>query len=111
MLHRAITVIVLLLCGTGALAQEDVLAPSCLRVIASTGTDATIKFEPHGGESFEAERYYGGRWTPYKAKIVTTGEKNTLVVPLSRNLMNIVRVCAITGAERMCPSEGVYAKR
>ena len=111
MLHKALSVLILLLCGSAALAQEALVAPSCIRVVASTDTDATIKFEPHGGESFEAERYYGGRWTPYKAKIVTTGEKNTLVVPLSRNLMNIVRVCAITGAERMCPSEGVYAKR
>lgn len=109
MLHRALVILFMLV--VPVCAQEELSAPTCLRVIASTGTDATIKFEPHGGESFEAERYYGGRWTPYKAKIVTTGEKNTLVVPLSRNLMNIVRVCAITGAERMCPSEGVYAKR
>lgn len=111
MLHRAITVIVLLLCGTGAFAQEDVLAPSCLRVIASTGTDATIKFEPHGGESFEAERYYGGRWVPYKANIITSGEQHSLTVPLSKNLMNIVRVCASSGKTRVCSSEGIYAKR
>lgn len=110
MLHKALSV-VLILWSSVAFAQESVLAPSCIRVIASTDTDATIKFEPHGGESFEAERYYGGRWTPYKAKIVTTGEQHTLTVPLSKNLMNIVRVCSISGTTRVCSSEGVYAKR
>jgi len=111
MLHKALSVLILLLCGSAAFAQEALLAPSCIRVIASTDTDATIKFEPHGGESFEAERYYGGRWVSYRASIITSGEKHSLTVPLSKNLMNIVRVCAISGADRVCSSEGIYAKR
>lgn len=111
MLHKALSVLILLLCGSAAFAQEALVAPSCIRVIASTDTDATIKFEPHGGESFEAERYYGNRWIPYKAAIITTGEKHSLTVPLSKNLMNIVRVCAVEGKSRICSSDGVYAKR
>ena len=109
MLHRVLAILFMLV--VPVCAQEELSAPTCIRVIASTDTDATIKFEPHGGESFEAERYYGGRWTPYKAKIVTTGEQHTLTVPLSKNLMNIVRVCSISGTTRACSSEGVYAKR
>ena len=89
----------------------ELKAPSCIRVISSTATEATIQFEPHGGDSFEAERYYGSRWTKYKAAIITSGQQHSLTVPLSKNLMNIVRVCAITGKERVCSSEGVYAKR
>lgn len=109
MLHRALVILFVL--AVPVLAQEELSAPTCIRVIASTDTDATIKFEPHGGESFEAERYYGGRWTPYKAKIVTSGEQHSLTVPLSKNLMNIVRVCASYGKTRVCSNEGIYAKR
>ena len=90
---------------------EALKAPSCIRVTSSTSTEATIQFEPHGGDSFEAERYYGSRWTKYKAAIITSGQQHSLTVPLSKNLMNIVRVCAISGKERFCSSEGVYAKR
>lgn len=110
MLHTALSVL-LIMWGSVSFAQESVLAPSCIRVIASTGTDATIKFEPHGGDSFEAERYYNSKWTKYKAAIVTSGQQHSVTVPLSKSLMNIVRVCAIAGTERVCSSEGVYAKR
>jgi len=112
MVHRAtILVLIAFFLSPSAFAQDAIEAPSCIRVIASTATEATIKFEPHGGESFEAERYYGSTWTAYKAKIVTTGEQHTVTVPLSKNLMNIVRVCATSGKTRVCSSEGIYAKR
>lgn len=111
MLHRLIAVILISLIASLAGAQETVLAPSCIRVSSSTETTATIQFEPHGGSAFEAERYYGGRWIPYKAAIITSGEMHSLTVPLSKNLMNIVRVCAVEGASRVCSSEGIYAKR
>lgn len=111
MLHKVLSVCIIMGVSSVAFAQEAVLAPSCIRVSSSSETTATIQFEPHGGETFEAERYYRGRWTPYKAKIVTTGEQHTLTVPLSKNLMNIVRVCAVSGPDRVCSSEGVYAKR
>lgn len=110
MFHKVAILAVILFTGT-AFAQEAIEAPSCIRIMSSTESEATIKFEPHGGESFEAERYYGGRWVSYRASIITSGEQHSLTVPLSRNLMNIVRVCAISGAERICSSEGVYAKR
>lgn len=110
MFHKVAILAVILLTGT-AFAQEAMLAPSCIRVLSSTAESATIQFEPHGGEAFEAERYYGGRWVPYKANIITSGEQHSLTVPLSKNLMNIVRVCAISGSDRVCSSEGVYAKR
>lgn len=90
---------------------EEAQAPQCLRVSSSTATEATVRFEPRGGESFEAERYYGGKWVKYKAAIITSGERHSVTVPLSKNLLNIVRVCAISGADRICASEGVYAKR
>ncbi len=112
MFYKAILFIAIMFTSlASALAQEAVKAPSCLRVTSSTDTDATIQFEPHGGETFEAERYYNGRWTKYKAAIVTTGAKHSLTVPLSNGLINIVRVCAITATDRACASEGVYAKR
>ena len=91
--------------------EEPLQAPACLRIVTSTDAEATIRFEPKGGESFEAERYYNGKWSKYKASIITSGEQHSVLVPLSKNLMNIVRVCAIRGSERACPSEGVYAKR
>lgn len=111
MVHRLIAVFLISLCASLVGAQETLLAPSCIRVSSSTDSTATIQFEPHGGSSFEAERYYGNRWIPYKAAIITTGEKHSLTVPLSKNLMNIVRVCAVEGKSRICSSEGVYAKR
>lgn len=111
MLHKALSVICLVLWGSIAFAQEAVFAPTCIRVSSSSENTATIQFEPHGGSAFEAERYYGGRWVSYRASIITSGEQHSLTVPLSRNLMNIVRVCAISGADRVCSSEGVYAKR
>ena len=90
---------------------EALKAPSCIRVISSTATEATIQFEPHGGESFEAERYYGGRWLSFKSNVRTSGTKNSVTVPLSKNLYNMVRICAESGTNRVCSSEGVYAKR
>lgn len=111
MLHRAYIVVLILVMAAPALAQEALKAPSCIRITSSTDTEATIQFEPHGGESFEAERYYNSRWTKYKASIITSGQQHSLTVPLSKNLMNIVRVCAISGTERVCSSEGIYAKR
>lgn len=102
--------VLMILCAVPAYAEE-LQAPGCLRVVGSTATEATIKFEPRGGESFEAERYYNGKWTKYKAAIITSGQQHSVTVPLSKSLMNIVRVCAISGAERVCSSEGVYAKR
>lgn len=110
MFHKVAILAVILLTGT-AFAQEAMLAPSCIRVLSSTAESATIQFEPHGGEAFEAERYYNGRWTKYKAAIITSGQKHSLTVPLSKGLMNMVRVCAVSGQERLCSSEGVYAKR
>lgn len=110
--HRASSAcVMLLLLACEAFAQETMKAPSCIRVTSSTANEATIQFEPHGGEAFEAERYYNGRWTKYKASIITSGQQHSLTVPLSNNLMNIVRVCAISGPDRVCSSEGVYAKR
>lgn len=111
MLHKALSVVMLFLWGSIALAEEAVLAPSCIRVSSSSENAATIQFEPHGGERFEAERYYGGRWVPYKANIITSGEQHSLTVPLSKNLMNIVRVCASSVKTRVCSNEGIYAKR
>lgn len=111
MVHRLSAVILILLSASFVNAQDAVLAPSCIRVSSSTETTATIQFEPHGGSAFEAERYYGGRWVSYRASIITSGEQHSLTVPLSRNLMNIVRVCAVEGKTRVCSSEGVYAKR
>lgn len=111
MLHKALSVVLIFLCASLASAQETVQAPSCIRVSSSTESTATIQFEPHGGTSFEAERYYGSRWVTYKAAIITTGEQHSLVVPLSKNLMNIVRICAVEGKTRVCSSEGIYAKR
>ncbi len=102
--------VLIFLCAGPAFAEE-LQAPKCLRMVGSTASDATIKFEARGGDSFEAERYYGGRWTPYKAAIVTSGQQHSVTVPLSKNLMNIVRVCAIAGSARACSMEGVYAKR
>lgn len=94
-----------------AMAQETVTAPTCIRITESNAAHATIKFEPHGGERFEAERYYNGRWKPYATRIRTTGAENTVIVPLSKNLMNNIRICAETGTTRVCSEEGVYAKR
>lgn len=111
MLHKVLSVCIIMGVSSVAFAQEAVLAPSCIRVSSSSETTATIKFEPHGGETFEAERYYGGRWVLYKANIITSGEQHSLTVPLSKNLMNIVRVCSISRTTRACSSEGVYAKR
>lgn len=112
MLHRAYSVvIVLILMSVSAFAQETIKAPSCIRVSSSTETEATIQFTPNGGEAFEAERYYNSRWTKYKASIITSGQQHSLTVPLSKSLMNIVRVCAISGDQRVCSSEGIYAKR
>ena len=111
MLHRVAILLGVLLISAPVLAQEAMLAPSCIRVSSSTAESATIQFEPHGGSAFEAERYYNSRWIPYKAAIITTGEKHSLTVPLSSNLMNIVRVCAVEGKTRVCSSEGIYAKR
>ena len=111
MLHKALSVLFLFLWGSIALAEEAVLAPSCIRVSSSSENTATIQFEPHGGSVFEAERYYNGRWMPYRAAILTSGEKHSLTVPLSRSLMNIVRVCAVDGETRVCSREGIYAKR
>lgn len=111
MLHRLIAVILISLIAPIVGAQETLLAPSCIRVSSSTDSTATIQFEPHGGSAFEAERYYNNRWVPYKAAIITSGEKHSLTVPLSSNLMNIVRVCAVEGKTRVCSSEGIYAKR
>ena len=112
MAYRAYSLAVLILClSVSAFAEDVVTAPTCIRVSSASETEATIQFEPHGGEAFEAERYYGGRWRTYRASIVTTGQRHSLTVPLSPNLMNIVRVCTISGNERMCSSEGVYAKR
>ena len=111
MLHRLSAVLLMLLSASLAGAQETMLAPSCIRVSSSTDSTATIQFEPHGGDTFEAERYYGGRWVPYKANIITSGEQHSLTVPLSKNLMNIVRVCASSGKTRACSNEGIYAKR
>lgn len=102
--------VLIFFCAVPALAEE-LQAPGCLRVVGSTATEATIKFEPRGGDSFEAERYYNGKWTKYKAAIITSGQQHSVTVPLSKNLMNIVRVCAIAGTERACSSEGIYAKR
>lgn len=99
------------LSGPGRAEESGLMPPSCIRITESTGDSATIKFEPHGGTSFEAERYDNGKWKPYATRIRTTGAENTVFVPLSKNLMNIVRVCAIAGTERACSSEGVYAKR
>lgn len=110
MLHTVLTVLILFSASL-VCAQEVLQSPSCIRISASTLTDATIQFEPHGGDSFEAERYYGGRWIAYKAAIITSGQQHSLTVPLSRNLMNIVRVCAISGTSRICSREGVHAKR
>ncbi len=98
-------------CHAIAFALEPITAPTCLRISSSTPIEATIQFEPHGGEAFEAERYYNSRWVKYKAAIITSGQQHSLTVPLSRTLMNIVRVCAISEAGRICSSEGVYAKR
>lgn len=111
MLHSAYIVGLIMLMAVPALAEEALKAPSCIRITSSTETEATIQFEPHGGESFEAERYYNSRWTKYKASIITSGQQHSLTVPLSKNLMNIVRVCAISGTERVCSSDGIYAKR
>lgn len=111
MVHRVYIVILALLVAVPALAQETIKAPSCIRVSSSTETEATIQFTPNGGDAFEAERYYNSRWTKYKASIITSGQQHSLTVPLSKNLMNIVRVCAISGSDRVCSSEGVYAKR
>lgn len=111
MLQRMITCILIFWCAVPSLAQDVVLPPSCIRVSSSNELSATIQFEPRGGSAFEAERYYNSRWVPYKAAIITTGEKHSLTVPLSRNLMNIVRVCAVEGKTRVCSSEGIYAKR
>lgn len=90
---------------------QEVSAPTCIRISSATPTDATIQFEPHGGDIFEAERYYGGRWIPYRAAIVTSGQQHSLTVPLSSGMINIVRGCAVSGSVRQCASEGVYAKR
>lgn len=110
MFHKVAMLAAVLITGT-AFAQEAIEAPSCIRIMSSTETEATIQFEPHGGEAFEAERYYNGRWTKYKAAIITSGQKHSLTVPLSKNLMNIVRVCSISGKTRVCSNEGIYAKR
>ena len=111
MLHRAYIVVFIKLMAVPALAQVSMKAPSCIRITSSTESEATIQFEPHGGDAFEAERYYNSRWTKYKASIITSGQQHSLTVPLSKSLMNIVRVCAISGTNRVCSSEGVYAKR
>jgi hypothetical protein len=100
-----------MLMAVPALAEEALKAPSCIRITSSTETEATIQFTPNGGEAFEAERYYNSRWVKYKASIITSGQQHSLTVPLSKNLMNIVRVCAVSGPDRVCSSEGVYAKR
>ena len=111
-MRSLLLILSMVLTGIGAaFAQEPMTAPSCIRIVASSHESATIKFEPHGGDSFEAERYYGGRWVDYKGKIITSGEQHSLTVPLSKNMMNIVRVCAISGSQRVCASEGVHAKR
>lgn len=110
MFHKVAILAVILFTGT-AFAQEAIEAPSCIRIMSSTESEATIQFEPHGGEAFEAERYYNSRWTKYKASIITSWQQHSLTVPLSKSLMNIVRVCAISGTNRVCSSEGVYAKR
>lgn len=102
--------IIFIMCADPVFAEE-LQAPGCLRVVGSTASEATIKFEPRGGDSFEAERYYNGKWTKYKAAIITSGQQHSVTVPLSKNLMNIVRVCAVSGPDRVCSSEGVYAKR
>jgi hypothetical protein len=108
---RMVILFLFVLSGSGLAEELGLMPPSCIRITESTGDSATIKFEPHGGTSFEAERYYNGKWRPYATRIRTTGTENTVIVPLSENLMNIVHVCAISGTTRVCSSEGVYAKR
>ncbi len=102
---------IVVFCVSAFAQEEEMKAPSCIRITSSTASDATIQFEPHGGETFEAERYYNSKWSKYKAAIVTTGLQHSLTVPLSKNNMNQVRVCAVSGTVRVCSSEGVYAKR
>lgn len=95
-----------------AFAQEaEVSAPTCVRILSATDTEAVLQFEPHGGERFEAERYVSGRWKPFSTAVRTSGKTHSVVVPLSRGNMNNIRMCALTGANRICGNEGVYAKR
>ncbi len=108
---RIVILFLFALSGSGLAEESGLMPPSCIRITESTADSVTIKFEPHGGMSFEAERYYNGKWSKYKASIITSGEQHSVVVPLSKNLMNIVRVCSISGTTRVCSSEGVYAKR
>lgn len=85
--------------------------PSCIRIISSTGTEAMIQFEPHGGTSFEAERYVSSKWRSYSTSVKTTGKKSSVIVPLSKSMMNIIRICAEENGVRVCSEEGVHAKR
>lgn len=112
MVFKKVCIAMIMVCVPAVtVAQESVKAPSCIRITESNADHATIQFEPHGGERFEAERYYNGRWKPYSTRIRTTGAENTVIVPLSKSLMNNIRICAEAGTTRVCSEEGVYAKR
>ncbi len=108
---RIVILFLFALSGSGLAEESGLMPPSCIRITESTADSVTIKFEPHGGMSFEAERYYNGKWKPYATRIRTTGAENTVIVPLSKNIMNNIRICAELGESRVCSSEGVYAKR
>lgn len=124
MQHRiSLSIVLILLCVSLAFAQEPVLipetpaivdpvsAPSCIRILKSTDTEATIQFEPHGGELFEAERLSGSKWAKYSSAVRTSGKTHSMIVPLYKNNMNNIRICVEFDGKRLCSTEGVYAKR
>ena len=105
-------VLALVLCALPALAQDvEFTAPTCLRILKATATEATLQFEAHGGETFEAERLVSSTWKPFVSAAKTTGKTFSLIVPLTRSSMNNIRICAKLGEQRLCGTEGVYAKR
>lgn len=106
-------IFLLLVLIPGALFAQDasVLAPSCLRILSATATEAVLQFEPHGGERFEAERYVSGKWKPFSTAVKTAGKTHSVIVPLVIGNMNNIRMCAIADGIRTCSNEGIYAKR